>query len=540
LVPFVFQSDAGKLKNMKKSAQNNWKRLCLIALLIILSSIPFLPGIKSPFFYDDINTIVMNPAIKAPKSYAQFFHQLESFSADRARMFRPLILISLALNWKYFQDNTTGWHLTNLIAHIISVILVFLLMTTLSGNWQLAFFSALLFGIHPSRVEPVLYISARSEIFASLFYLLAFWLFLQSQTQSEKIHELASGIFSILSFWLGLFSKDIAITLPAVLTIERFIFRKLNRKAIYWLFIFWANALLYFLLRRSLGLYTFFPVARPRPVFENFLLQARVILYYLRWLLFPAHNSVELKFSPVSPVWIALSIFILAGVLLSALLLLRKKPLVSFFLLFFFIVLSPSSSVVPLVVEGNLIRVYLAGLMVFVLIAQGFLFIKPRSLRISLLVIYFICLLSLSLSWSTDWRSPRMLWWETIKNFPSNSRAHNNLGIQMERSGNYAQAEREYESAVKTNPDNANALVNYARMLFAKEEFQRAEIYYKKAIILEPFNCPARINYSQLLLSTNRILEAKEILDEINFCPGYESELANQKKRINALLNSHP
>lgn len=512
----------------------------MIALLIILSSIPFLPGIKSPFFYDDINTIIMNPAIKAPQSYAQFFHRLESFSADQARMFRPLILISLALNWKCFQDNTLGWHLSNLIAHIICVILVFLLMIALSENWQLAFLSALLFGIHPSRVEPVLYISARSEIFASLFYLLSFLLFLKAHAQNKKIHEIPLGILSIFSFWLALLSKDIAITLPAVLTIERFIFRRLNRKAIYWLTIFWANALLYFFLRRAFNLYTFFPIARPRPVFENLLLQTRVIVYYLRWLLFPIHNSVELKFSPVSPFWIGLSILLLAGILLCAILLLRKKTLMSFFLLFFFIVLSPSSSVVSLVVEGNLLRVYLAGLMVFVFVAHGFLLIKPRSLRVSLLVIYFICLLILSLNWSREWRSPRILWWETVKNFPSNSRAHNNLGIQLERSGNYAQAEREYESAVKTNPDNANALVNYARMLFSKHEFQRAEIYYKKAIMLEPFNCPARINYSQLLLSTNRIVEAKEILDEINFCPGYEPELANQKNRINALLNSHP
>ena len=235
----------------------------LIALLAV-SALPFLPGRRAPFFYDDYNTIVMNPAIKTG-NYSDYFTKLESFASDRSRMFRPLVVGSLAWNWSTFGDQTAGWHATNLGAHLICVVLVFLLIETLSGSMALAFLAALFFGIHPSRVEPAIYISARSEVFASLFYLLAFYLFLKAMKSGKEARSILLGVFSLAGFWLGLLSKDIAITLPAVLTVERLVFRKLDKKSAIWLAGFWASAGVYFLIRRSLALATFFPPARPRP-----------------------------------------------------------------------------------------------------------------------------------------------------------------------------------------------------------------------------------------------------------------------------------
>ncbi len=525
---------------MEPGQKPRLRKIGLVAILVLLCLIAFIPGLKAPFFYDDLNTILMNPAIQSPGDYGRYFHQLESFSADQARMFRPLVLISLAMNWKWFQDRTLGWHLTNLLGHLLCVILVYFLLQALSGSRQMAFLAAALFAVHPSRVEPVLYLSARSEIFASLFYLLSFLLFLKSQTARKKSAELILGIFSLLGFWLGLFSKDLAITLPAALTLERIFFRQLNRKSIIWLAIFWGNALIYFWVRRALNLYTFLPPARPRPVLENLLLQSRVMVYYLRWLIFPIHNSVEAKFSPVSPAGIILSMLLLAAVVAAGIYLARTKPLIGFLVFFFFIVLSPSSSVVSLVVEGNLVRGYLAGLFIFVVLAELILFAPSAGLRarlkIVLAVIYFVCLLGLSWNWSAAWQSPSRLWSETVKNFPDHSRARNNLGILLERKGNFRQAEREYYQAARTDPGNPSALVNYGRMLFGKEEFDRAELYFRKALELEPWSCTTRINYSQLLISTGRMEEAKQLLDQVNSCPGYQDELDRQKERIRGLL----
>ena len=506
--------------------------------LVVVSALPFLPGLKAPFFYDDHNTVLMNPAVKTPH-YLEYFYKLETFSADQARMFRPLVISSLALNWQISGPDPFGWHLLNLCAHLLCVAMVFLLIDALSGSALLAFLTALFFGIHPSRVEPVLYISARSELFASFFYLLSFWLFVRAGDALKKSLWIALSILSLLGFWLGLLSKDIAITLPAVLTLERLVFKKLDKRSIYLLAAFWLSAIAYFLVRRSLNLDTFFPPARPRPVLENLILQPRVILYYLRFLFFPLHPVVDLQVSPV-PVWqTALSLILLIAMAIAGIFLARKKPLPAFFIFFFFIVLSPSSSVVPLVVEGNVNRVYMAGIAVFLVFGEllALVWRRNRVIATGMASLIFVCLFALSASWAGKWQSPVRLWRQTVQNFPDHSRGRNNLGLLLERSGNLAQAEREYQKAINADPENASALDNYARVLFEKGEFKSAEILFKKALALEPAGCIVRINYSQLLITLGRMDEAKELLDEVSFCPDYADELVRQKNRVNARIN---
>ena len=507
----------------------------MIIALMALSALPFLPGMKAPFFYDDYNTIVMNPALRSLDPAAYFTHP-ETFAADRSRMFRPLTTASLAGNYMLFRERTLGWHLTNLVAHILCVALVFLVMEGLLGSTALAFLTALFFGIHPSRVEPVVYISARSEIFAGFFYLLAFYLFLLMTRSAKNFAGILLGLFSLAGFWLGLACKDMAITLPATLTLAGWVFQRLERKAIFWLALFWISAAVYFLVRHFLNLYSFFPPARPRPVAENLWLQARVVAYYIRWLIFPAHPSVEAQFSPVSAYASALAIIFLAAVLAFGALLVYRRKAAGFFAGFFFIALSPSSSLVPLVVEGNITRVYLAGIAVFALLAWLVLQVddlgKNRKTAIMLSAIIFICLFGFSTGWSGEWRSPGRLWGRTVRVFPAHSRGHDNLGLWLERNGNYEQAAREYIMALNADPENASALDNCGRMLYRQGEFARAEFYFKKSLQVKPGNCIARVNYSQMLVSLGRMSDAREILGAISFCPGYESEFAALKRRV--------
>jgi len=514
------------------------KTLGAIALLMALSALPFLPGLRAPFFYDDLNTIVMNPAISSPR-YADYFHKLDTFSADRARMFRPLVLSSLALNRQWFGDNMTGWHMTSLAAHLLAVAMVFLLVANLAGSRTVAFLAALLFGIHPSRVEPVIYISARAEVFASLFCLFSFLLFLKAASAKTRAKEFALGALSLAGFWLGLLSKDIAITLPAALTVERLVFKRLDKKSGAWLLVFWISAAAYFAVRKVLDLASFFPAARPRPVLDNLFLQGRVIAHYLRWIIYPVHPVVDAQFTPVSLAGVVLSAGLLCAMLAAGVLLLRKKPLWSFFIFFFFIALSPSSSVIPLVVQANIVRVYMPALMVFVILADAAVWISTRlkgnalgKAPVLAIVLALICLFALSANWAGKWNSPKRLWSASISAFPNHSRAHNNLGLLLERSGNYAQAEKEYLMAINAEPANASALDNFGRVLFARGEYSRAEFYFKKSLQLEPFNCITLINYGQMLLAVDRLAEAEELLNDAGPCPAYSRELAELKKRI--------
>jgi tetratricopeptide (TPR) repeat protein len=514
-------------------------KAAMIAVLVVLSVLPLLPAINAPFFYDDYNTIVMNPSIKSG-DISGIFRNPETFSANKARMLRPLVTASLAWNWSEFGKSTAGWHITNLAAHILCVILVFLLIETLSGNTALAFLTTLFFGLHPSRVEPVIYLSARSEVLASLFYLAAFYLFCRAMKTEKKIAGILLGALSIIGFWLGLLSKDIVITLPAVLTLERLVFKKLDRKSIIWLALFWLSAGIYFLIRYSLAIDTFFPPARPRPVWENLLIEARAIVHYLRFLIWPVHPVVESHFSPINIAASVVSLVLIAAILGAGIYLTRKRPLSGFFIFFFFIVLSPSSSIIPLVVHGNIVRVYMAGIGFFVVLSELILAVinaeKGPRVSIPIAALIFICLFIQSANWAGKWPDPAGLWTATVASFPNHSRAHDNLGILLERRGDYYQAEMEYMSAINANPENASALDNYGRILFVKGDFKRAELYFKRSLLAEPFNCITYINYAQMLISDkNRLKEAGKIVDEIPPCPMYETEVLSLKNRIKDL-----
>ena len=233
-------------------------------------------------------------------------------------------------------------------------------------------------------------------------------------------------------------------------------------------------------------------------------------------------------------------IVLLGSLLLTGILLLRRQPLVSFFIFFFFIVLSPSSSLVPLVVQGNLVRVYMASLLVFIVLGQLILLSAKWAGKIPAVMVgaaIFACLFLLSLQWSEKWDTPRQLWWATVSAFPEHGRARDNLGLALEKEGNLEQAELEYAAAVNATPENANALDNYARLLFARGELERAELLFKKSLQSEPLNCATHINYSQLLITENRLPEAMQLLEEAGDCPNYANELQAQKKRVKDLMN---
>ncbi len=514
----------------------------LVLILLLAGAVPFIVGLRAPFFYDDYNTIVWNRSVQEEKEPGRFFFQPESFSAQKVPMFRPLVVLSYWWNWKWFGEDTLGWRVVNLFFHLLCLMLAYLLVQELSGSVELGFFTALLFALHPSRVVPVIYLSARSELLASFFYLLSFWLFLRAM-KLKSGQGIFFGVLSVLGFGLGLASKSIVITLPAVLTLERLFFRRWDKKSLIWLGIFWAGALGYFFLRQFFELYTFFPLARPRPVGENLLLQARVLVYYLRWLIFPLHPVVEAKFSPLNYWSAGLSIgflSLLGGVSIYWFI---RRRIEGFFLLWFFVLLAPSSSVVPLVVEASLTRCYLAGLGIFFLFARGFLGLAMigsllrRILAISSFGLVGLCFLVLSFNWSEKWNSPTQLWKETLKCFFSHSRAHNNLGLLLKKQGNFSQAEREFFWAIHFNPKNSSALNNYAQLLWAKGDDERAESYFIKSLSADPDNCSARLAYAEFLFRKGRIEQAGELILGIDFCPLHQNELWELKKEINQALS---
>ena len=225
-----------------------WCLLIISAALLLFYSNSF----TTDWHYDDFHHIKENINIRKFSNIPNLFLDPTTFSRNPVtRMTRPLLMTSHAINYQVglltSRDgySVTGYHIVNFIFHLIATLtLFFIILHIFQYQVQLenldphfsALFGGLLFGLHTINTETVVYISSRSAGMATMFVFAAFYFYMKS-TSSEKTGNLSMAL-SILFFICGLFTKEIAITFPALLliydvTLNRPWFRKTTGTAIY-------------------------------------------------------------------------------------------------------------------------------------------------------------------------------------------------------------------------------------------------------------------------------------------------------------------
>jgi len=210
------QAITGKIFNSKKF---NLIAFVLIAGLILIA---YSNTFYATFHFDDNPAIVENARIKriTPENI------MSSISGGR-----PVVELSLMLNYKLSGLNVVGWHIFNIGCHIANSFLVYLLilwtlnLPSMAKQYadkarRMALFGALLFGIHPIQTESVTYIITRTELLTTFFYLGAFLLFIQGARTGKFAYYIGAACAAFLSAG----SKEWAVTLPAVLFLYDILF----------------------------------------------------------------------------------------------------------------------------------------------------------------------------------------------------------------------------------------------------------------------------------------------------------------------------
>ncbi|MCK5421977.1 MAG: glycosyltransferase family 39 protein, partial [Deltaproteobacteria bacterium] len=178
-----------------------------LACLILLPSVIYINSLHNQFVFDDIPLILDNPSIRSLEKIP-----LRIASGIDKIPYRPLRSITYAVDYQFSGLNPLGYHISNIILHILTSLLIYLTISALSGNSRIAFFAALLFAVHPVHTDSVAYISGRRDILSTLFYILGFYLFLESR--KKKKSKLL--ILSLAAYLLAIASKEMAVTLPAI------------------------------------------------------------------------------------------------------------------------------------------------------------------------------------------------------------------------------------------------------------------------------------------------------------------------------------
>ena len=134
------------------------------AAAALLAGLVYVNALHNPFVYDDYHTVVQNPSIQDMRNLrALLLHDVT----------RPVISISYAIDRAIWGAAPFGFHVTSVLLHMLNVVLLFHVARRLSGNQLVAFSAAALFAVHPMMTEAVGYISGRSEVLCTTWFLAA-------------------------------------------------------------------------------------------------------------------------------------------------------------------------------------------------------------------------------------------------------------------------------------------------------------------------------------------------------------------------------
>ena len=341
------------------------KRFNLIALCIITGMIliAYSNTFTSSFHFDDNPAVIENPNIR---------HLTMDNLMAVLRGGRPIVDLSIMLNYQLNGMDVVGYHIFNIATHILNSVLVyFLVLGTLSmpqlldryqGKAQrMALFCALLFGVHPVQTESVTYIISRSELLATCFYLAAFLLLIRGARTGNFLYAIGVMFASLLA----MSSKQWAVTLPALLVLYDYLFLaegKMQPVLSRWYY-YVLTALPWILVVSKLNLFAtggvagvgFNVVSATGITPKTYLYTSfNVIWTYIRLLFLPINQNIDYDYPIAKTLFELPTILSLAGhlaIIASAVWFYRAKKwtLIPFGVAWFYIGLSPVQSFVPVI-----------------------------------------------------------------------------------------------------------------------------------------------------------------------------------------------
>ena len=183
-----------------------------VCLFLFLATLAVYSQVGSYGFvnFDDPEYVTGNPMVRAGLNSTS---AAWAFTTNRDGNWFPLTWLSHMLDCQLFGLQGGLHHLTNVLLHALSTLLLFGLLKRMTGmRWRSAFV-AFLFALHPLHVESVAWITERKDVLSGLFSFLAIWGYLYYVERPKPVRYL----FVLVPFCLGLMSKPMIITLPFVL-----------------------------------------------------------------------------------------------------------------------------------------------------------------------------------------------------------------------------------------------------------------------------------------------------------------------------------
>lgn len=511
----------------------NPKLFTLILIIVATTQLVYLNSLSNQFTYDDEFTIVNNHFIKTWNNLPLLFHK-EYFMFSGELSYRPVVTLSYFLDYALWKLNPFGFHLTNALLHTLNSVLLFFLFMRFLNHRVASFMAVLIFSCHPVLTETVNAVSYREDLLGATFFIGAFLLYLK--TRGER--PLTPAYFaSVVCYLLGVFSKEMAVTLPLFIFLYDIILTKkpnLSHKLIYSypgyiLVTVFYLVIRFVILHNPAESHVLYP---GNSIFVNFLTMSRVLVSYIKLFFFPfslcADYVIQDSYSFLDTSFI-LSFLLLSSVTIITYRMFFYSKIVFFSMIWFFISLLPVINIIP--IENIMAERYLyLPILGFCMLAGSF-FVYQYSdcgtLNKSYIIIFLTVLVLVIFSIRTIrrnniWIDQIVLWTNTAKISPDSFKAHNNLGNIYRDAGRFDEAIVELKHAIALYDGYIDAHNNLGVTYRKKGMINEAVHEYQKALQINPRYPYAHNNLGVLYAKSNLLdLSIAEFKNAISSKPDY-------------------
>jgi len=566
----------------------NSKLFCF-SILILLGFLIYSNSFDVPFQFDDREYLERSAPI-------QSFELMNSIWDKGFMSSRFIALYSFHLNYRFHQLDVFGFHLVNWLIHILASFCVWWLVMLILSSPKLkdeaivkdknivSFLIALLFLSHPVQTQAVTYITQRFASLATLFYLSSACFYIKGRLlEGENRQRIIYWLLCASAAVLGMMTKQIVMTLPLAILLIEFCFfghASIRRGLKYF-----VPVLLFLLIIPSFYSFNVLGILLMKAQssshagdlltgYTYLLTEFRVIITYLRLLLFPIGQNFDYDFVGSQSLWelpTLASLLALMFLFVMAIQIYSRHRLIAFGIFWFFLTLSVESSIIPIQHVIFEHRLYLPSVGFCIVAGAGLhrLFKDRQNWVVSFLII-ILTLSFLTFQRNKVWQSRVAFWQDVIKKSPRKSRGYVNLGLSyMENNDNllaiqhfnaaaalnprskgaynlrgvvytrfqlHDRAMADFNKALEIDPGLQGAYVNRGNLYNIKEEYDLALHDYNKALQINPRYGEALVNKGHLLARQKSYDQAIAQYDKVLAMYPYYSEASKNRGRVYELL----
>ena len=583
---------SSKLSKIFSNKKNLWLRPFIhIILIAFLGFLVYSNTFNVPFHFDDIYNIVDNPAIKDFKYFTEpSLIQKYKPLYDALKM-RYIGYLTFAVNYKIHGLDVAGYHIFNLAIHIANAILVyflvFLILKTpyfsglkiVKNSGLIALFSSLLFVCHPIQTQAVTYIVQRLASLATMFCLFSLCMYIKARlgqigeanVRFFSASTLTFYCLSIISAILAMKTKEIAFTLPIIITLCEFMFfrAKLKKRLLFLMPIILTMLVIPLGLLEAnrpaedilggIGEATKVETAMSR--LDYLFTQFRVIATYIRLLFLPVNQNIDYDY-PIFRAFFELEVFLSFAFLLLLFglgfyLLYRSRidefensrgqenqasrtiyhalRLISLGIFWFFITLSVESSIIPIMDVIFEHRLYFPSVGVFIALSASayIIFNKLEGRKARALLIAFVSLILFTFSIASYarnnlWRDPIALWEDVVRKSPNKARGYNNLGFLYTQASQNDKAIDVLKKAAELKQTYSIARHNLGLAYAKKGMIDNAIKELRLSVESDPSNAMAHYDLALAYIKKGEMQNAlQQLQNAIRYKPDYAEAYNN-------------